>query len=365
MGGVEIDWITAEPCYQHLINRGIRPLDISRKLISLTVMAEEYIEKKLLYRPWRLKKYLQIIKYNSIILNKYLGIERYDYIFMDEFWELVYYNPKHLGDNILFATDFIFKKYSLSPIDNLSSYIINNYFTKIYPQFRRNYLIGLEDDIPRQKIGFVHGESMLEWAKRNFRIVGRIPSLDKKYRSMSKEDAKSRLGIPSSRIVVTLFNGGTKASSIEFQRKIFLTFKILQKHNSELYFIAILGPRAPTLSIKGIDIKTIGYVTDPGPYLAASDVVISRPGRTSVTDLLYLGIPSLLIPLPNHFEQEHIALIESKRNGFIEYLPNNSNIEDIIMKIRLLLDMDRDPPSIKYFIGSDIIAKDIAKVMVE
>lgn len=82
---LKIDWCTAEPAYTYLQAKGQKILDICRELISMSVIAEEYVDKKTLYRPWTLKKHLHILEKNYDILKKGISWNTYDLIIADEF----------------------------------------------------------------------------------------------------------------------------------------------------------------------------------------------------------------------------------------------------------------------------------------
>lgn len=75
------------------------------------------------------------------------------------------------------------------------------------------FYIGLPYDIPNQKIYFLYGEYMSRWIHKYFKIVGRIPSVEYKYRIMKKRDARRSLKLNEEDIIITVLFGGTKADS--------------------------------------------------------------------------------------------------------------------------------------------------------
>jgi hypothetical protein len=76
--------------------------------------------------------------------------------------------------------------------------------------------IGLPEDVPNQRIRLFVGEDMREWVKRNFWIVGRIPSIDEVYKRVGINEARRRLGIGEYGRIITVLVGGTSADSHYF-----------------------------------------------------------------------------------------------------------------------------------------------------
>ena len=358
---LKIDWCTAEPAYTYLHIKREKILDICHKLSSMSVMMEEYMDKKMIYRPLMLRKYLHALGRNYDVLRKGIDWDEYDLIVADEFWEIVLKGDEEILSKTIFITDIIFKNYESNPFESLASYILNKFYINVYPKFMERFYIGLPWDIPNQKTYFLYGEWMVEWIHKYFKIVGRIPSVPYKYRIIGRRDARNLLKLNDRDIVITVLLGGTKADTATILKTIEKFWILFKEKYSEAKLIMILGPRTKYKENKLKDTIIIDFTPDIGLYLIASNIVISRSGKTSVTDLEYLGIPSIIIPVKNHFEQKYIAKTEPKYFKFIKQINSTCNPKTLLNQTITLLKYRRTSTSIKYFIGDKIISKQIIK----
>jgi len=88
------------------------------------------------------------------------------------------------------------------------------------------------------------------------------------------------------------------------------------------------------------------FITDDLPsLLALADVVVSRAGFSSLTELSYLAKPVILIPIPNSHQEKNAEYFKSK--NAVEVFNVNQNITDYIvvtfarMLLQLLEDKER------------------------
>ena len=92
--------------------------------------------------------------------------------------------------------------------------------------------------------------------------------------------------------------------------------------------------------IGDVEYKMIEYLTDLTTLIGAADLVISRAGATSVSEITALGIPSILVPLPNspgNHQEENARFFE--KNGSAILLPDSElNYVSLSNKISYLLD---------------------------
>jgi uncharacterized protein (TIGR00661 family) len=68
--------------------------------------------------------------------------------------------------------------------------------------------------------------------------------------------------------------------------------------------------------------------------IAASEVIISRTGYTSVMDLVTLNKPAILIPTPGQPEQEYLAEYLEAKNRFVIYPQSKLNILEGLEKVK-------------------------------
>ena len=101
-------------------------------------------------------------------------------------------------------------------------------------------------------------------------------------------------------------------------------------------------------------LKVMDFITDMGAAYKASDMVISRAGAGSISELCLLGMPALLIPSPNvaedHQTKNALALVDKEAamyvkdseapemavNLAIETVNNDSKLRELSDNIRML-----------------------------
>lgn len=101
-------------------------------------------------------------------------------------------------------------------------------------------------------------------------------------------------------------------------------------------------------------LKVMDFITDMGAAYKASDMVISRAGASSISELCLLGMPALLIPSPNvaedHQTKNAIALVDKEAALYvtdaeapetaiptaIETVNNDSKLRELSDNIRML-----------------------------
>ncbi len=127
----------------------------------------------------------------------------------------------------------------------------------------------------------------------------------KSFFSLSKEEARARLGFSESEFVVFSFGGSLGAEKINE-----VAFDLMQLINGHENMRMIFGTGKwyydsilKKMQEKGItpkgNILIKDYIDDMENYLAASDLVISRAGALSVAETTVCGKACILIPSPN------------------------------------------------------------------
>lgn len=129
----------------------------------------------------------------------------------------------------------------------------------------------------------------------------------KSFFAMEKSDARKRLGIPDEAVCVLSTGGSLGARTINNAAA--ALFKWYQESGIEVYHIHSYGTYAgykdyvSELSAKGIDTNKkeliISDYVDMSVCMAASDLVISRCGASTLNELESMGRGSVLIPSPN------------------------------------------------------------------
>ena len=87
------------------------------------------------------------------------------------------------------------------------------------------------------------------------------------------------------------------------------------------------------------NIKIVPYVYDMANTMAASDIVVSRAGAITVSEITACGKPAILIPSPNvtNNHQEYNAGALEKKGAAIVINENNLSGEVLYEKIEYLL----------------------------
>ncbi len=127
-----------------------------------------------------------------------------------------------------------------------------------------------------------------------------IASLD---RNQQREKARAKLGVPEGKHFIAAFGGSLGAQRINDAVTEALG---VWSERSDMSVRHIAGPRnfeeikATTAHLDescGYDL--VAYESDMVTLYAAADVVVCRAGATTVAELAAVGVPALLVPLPN------------------------------------------------------------------
>jgi len=156
----------------------------------------------------------------------------------------------------------------------------------------------------------------------------------KKYK---KNDAKSMLGIKNNKKVLLIIGGSQGAKTINnyflkyykkiINEQIHIIWQVGSKHYSQVY---------TEINLDEIDIYD--FIEDIDTYISASDLIISRAGALTLSELAYFEKPILLIPFP-YASQNHQFLnaIYYKKNDaailFEESLMNGVELVKILLKL--------------------------------
>lgn len=166
-----------------------------------------------------------------------------------------------------------------------------------------------------------------------------------------KQDIKEQLGFKRELPLVLIFGGSQGAKAIN--NALLEIFK--QKLNSDYQIIFATGPKQyddykMELNKNGINIdyipltKVVPYIYNMEEVMNASDLIISRSGAMTVTEVSLLGKPAIFIPLPSNGanrQEDNARVLEKvgaakvilnrdltaeKLNGDIKSIVNNKEI---------------------------------------
>lgn len=111
------------------------------------------------------------------------------------------------------------------------------------------------------------------------------------------------------------------------------------------------------LSSNVIDVETVEFIDDMDDALSSCDLVIARAGALSISELLIMGLPSILIPLP-HAIDDHQALNAQyvADRGAAKLLPQSEMNANSLSE--LLIELLMEPARLK---DMSVVASALAK----
>ncbi|MDR0787688.1 MAG: glycosyltransferase [Gemmatimonadota bacterium] len=123
-------------------------------------------------------------------------------------------------------------------------------------------------------------------------------------------EARSRLGMDPERSVVMVAGGGLGLGVVEMTRS------VLAGAPADVQIVAVCGRNeAAREALSSLDLpaerlRVMGYVTGMEAYLAASDVVVTKPGGLTTSEALAIGRPLVLtLPIPGQETGNTRALV--------------------------------------------------------
>jgi len=147
-------------------------------------------------------------------------------------------------------------------------------------------------------------EAKLNFKKRDKVIVSGNP-VRKVFSGLDKKTAREILGMADDSFAALAFGGSRGAAKINaVMSEVAVTLSEIDK--TELFFVTgeihydkiLDGFNERDITFGG-NIHILPYLKDMHLYLSACDLVISRAGALTVTEIMVCGKPAILIPSPN------------------------------------------------------------------
>ena len=161
--------------------------------------------------------------------------------------------------------------------------------------------------------------------------------------ALSHKEAIGTLGMNPERPVVLIIGGSLGARTINES----VLGHLDDIANSDIQFVWQTGSYyykdiQQTLKEKGCpaNLKAMDFITDMGVAYKAADLVISRAGASSISELCLLGKPSILVPSPNVAEdhQTHNAMALVNRQAALMVKDADARQQLIPLAIKTLSD---------------------------
>ena len=160
----------------------------------------------------------------------------------------------------------------------------------------------LENFVDGVFLGFAEAAS--NFRKPEKHIVAGNPVRDTFFKA-TKTDSRKKLGIDENQLVILSFGGSQGAGKIN-RAMLDVVEKYNGQPNVKVYFATgkrYYEPILNELKEKNIElednIEILEYIDHMEKYLSAADIVVSRSGALTVSEIAVCGTPSILIPSPN------------------------------------------------------------------
>ena len=146
-------------------------------------------------------------------------------------------------------------------------------------------------------------EETREYFKKAARVEVTGNPVRKEFFSLSKQDARKRLGYtPTERLV--LFTGGSQGARSLNEVVIDMAEELMRRPTAVPYKVIVAAGERHALMVQRAlaeyneRFTAAGYLYNMQDYMAAVDLVVCRAGASTCSELAALGKPSILVPYP-------------------------------------------------------------------
>lgn len=229
-------------------------------------------------------------------------------------------------------------------------------------------LVSFKDTIPRIKNAknIVYTGTPVKIKKQNYGINEKLEIIKK-------------LGLTETKPIILVFGGSQGAKKINdavfeiAKNKLNTKYQIIWATGPKQYDIIKEDIKSINMDIEKIDgIKIVPYIYNMQEVMNISDVIVSRSGAMTITEISNLGKPSVLIPLPNvsHNHQLYNAKVLENINAAKIILNDelngnnlNSTIEEIIKNKSVMEQMGKNALSVSVTDVEEKIYAEIKKLV--
>ncbi|MBO5478337.1 MAG: UDP-N-acetylglucosamine--N-acetylmuramyl-(pentapeptide) pyrophosphoryl-undecaprenol N-acetylglucosamine transferase [Clostridia bacterium] len=192
---------------------------------------------------------------------------------------------------------------------------------------------------------------------------------------MQKNEVLRQLGLKQDKPVVLVFGGSQGAKAINDT----ITKIINEKLNKNYQIMWAPGPlqfdlvkqRIKNLS-KQKEVKIVPYIYNMEEVMNSVDLVISRSGAMTITEISRVGKPAIFVPLPhvsNNHQEYNAKVLESVNaariilNKDLNAEELNKQIEDIILNPKKMEEMGKNAQKIAVANVEDKIYEEVKKLV--
>lgn len=308
----DFDWLAAEPALSFLIANGEKVLDVSRNLESLSAHIEFGS------KDGRIRDMSEVARASARAAKKnYMQIRSipgdFDVLIQDEFVETLFSflwekNPA-LPKKRVVITDYIkLESSSLNPINALGTAYANRMLKKAYLDQQLRIFAEDQESLPRSS-------RVKNWVLKNFQVIGPVVE---NLPTESKEQLKKKLlrSKEDVRYIVVTIGGtsiGKKLAHVVMRDANTMSEKL------DAYFVLLLWPRVNPKSLGETTsnrVTVVPFTNEALGYFKAADCVVAQAGASTLNELASIGVPCVVVPVENHFEQQRNAKRFSEKFGF-------------------------------------------------
>lgn len=183
-----------------------------------------------------------------------------------------------------------------------------------------------------KKITVCFPESEKYFNRRKTEIVGNPVRMNLKNGDKTKRDYLfEKLGLDKDRPLVLITTGGTGSLMVNS-----LVYDGLKQLVEFCQVIHVTGKNKPKDFFESENYISYEFLVNIVPFLLSADLIVSRAGMATLTEISYLSKPAIIIPIPRSHQVYNASYFYKK--GAIELLEQEgADGDDLIRKIKELL----------------------------
>lgn len=161
------------------------------------------------------------------------------------------------------------------------------------------------------------------------------PLRDRFFKSVNKEQIYTNLGFKKDKLTLLVFGGSQGAKSINTAILNFVKKNLSKIGNLQIIHITGMldfdRVSKEYETYKDITLKVYPYVENMEELYSISDIVVSRAGAMTVSELMFFKLPAILIPLPTAAElHQHYNANFLKTYGCAVVIFQNKNWQEML-----------------------------------
>jgi uncharacterized protein (TIGR00661 family) len=310
---IEIDFLAAEPALTFLKKSGERLLPESSYLESLSYFMEKDSKDGRIADMSKIASETEKgAKRNYFMIKPIL--QGYDLLIQDEFVETLFSfmwdKQVLLPPNRVVTTDYVqLETESPNPFSKLKLSYANRMLKRAYLNQQLRIFLDTPDALPQNK-------EARQWVANNFHVLGPVLEESIIPRQNKMELVDRLFGHTKTKLIIFNFGGTSIGKPLA---QFVVKYADVLSEKLDAYLVVLLGPRIDLKdlrSTKSTRITLISFDLEILKYFKCADCVVTQAGASSLYEIATTGVPCVVIPISNHFEQNANAERFSRRFGF-------------------------------------------------